>query len=80
MILLIVLLFLILTSLLKTKEVVDEKIDKWEEEIIVPNNNLNPLEVEEDKLDFVLEIPRKVENLLSKLFGFLFGLFEKIIS
>ena len=74
-----VLLFLILTSLVSPKESVDDRMEEWEAEITDPNNNLNPLEREESRLDFILEIPRKVENIINKLFAFIFGFFEKIL-
>lgn len=80
LIILVVLVVTILLSFLNEPAVTDEKLDKWEEEIVNPNNELDPLNEKVGEDVFILDIAQKIERLINKVFSFVTGFVEGIID
>lgn len=80
LIILIAVVLLVFISLLNDKPTQVDKLEQWEEEIIDPDNNLNPLEETEEDSRFILGVGSKVEGIINKFFSFIFGFFERIVG
>ena len=80
LIVLIVAVLLVVISIFNQEPSTEDKLSSWEEEIVDPNNDLNPLELTEENGRLILNIGSKVENVINKIFTIIFGFFEKIIG
>ena len=78
LIILIILVVTVFLSLFNEEPVTDDKLLDWEEEIIDPNNQLDPLNEKVGKNVFIIDIAQKIEGLINKVFSFVTGLFEKL--
>ncbi len=80
MIILIVFIVLILLSLFDQRPSTDEKLQEWEEEIVDPNNQLDPLNEKVGKNVFIIDVALKIENIIDKVFSFVISFFESIVE
>ena len=80
LIILIVVVVLVFISLFDESPSTDEKLEEWEEEIVEPNNELDPLNEKVGKNVFIIDIAQKVESIISKVFSFIINLFEGIVD
>lgn len=55
----------------------DENLEKWEEEIVIPDNDLDPLEEKVDNNVFIIDIALKIESLINKFFDLFLGFFKQ---
>lgn len=76
---LIILILIVIVSLLNNEPSTEDKLGEWEEEIIDPNNELDPLNEMEDNTVFIIKVSQKVEGFIEKIFSFVIGLVERII-
>jgi hypothetical protein len=82
-VLLIVLIIVVLTILLSffdEEPATDDKLEEWEEEIVDPNNQLDPLNEKVGENVFILNVAAKIENLIDKVFSFIIGFCEGVID
>lgn len=80
LIIMISLVLVIILSLLDTEDATDDKLGDWEEEIVDPNNKLNPLGNKESEKAFILEIPQKFEGFIGKIFNVIISFFEGLVN
>ena len=72
--------FIILFSFFNQEAATDSKLEQWEEEIINPNNQLDPLNDKVGDNVFVLDVAKKIEGLINKVFSFIIGFVEGVID
>ena len=77
---LIVVILVILSSFLNEKPATDDKLEEWEEEIVDPNNELDPLNEKVGETVFVINVAQKIEYGIDKIFSFVIGVVESIID
>ena len=77
LILLVIIIVLVILSVLKEEPQSDKKLEEWEEEIIEPNNTLNPLAEKSDSDAIILNLANKIENTIDKFFDVIIGVVEK---
>lgn len=80
LIILIVLIVIVLLSLFNEEPSTDTKLGEWEEEIIDPNNQLDPLNEKVGKNVFIIDIALKIEGIINKIFSFVIGFFEEVVD
>ena len=80
LIILIILVVMTLFSLVFEDSPNDNNLDEWEEEIIDPNNNLDPLNERVDNTVFILNIANKIESIINSVFSFVINFFEGLLN
>ena len=80
LVILIVLVLVIFSSFLGERPTTNESLSEWEEEIQNPNNTLDPLNEKVGNDVFVIDIAKKVENIINKFFSFVIGIVEGFID
>ena len=80
LIILIILVIIVLLSLFEEAPSTDNKLEEWEEEIVDPNNQLDPLNQKVGKNVFIIDIALKIENLIDKFFSVIISFFEGVID
>ena len=76
----IILVVIVLLSLFDEEPSTDTKLEEWEEEIVEPNNQLDPLNQKVGKNVFIIDIALKIENLIDKFFSVIISFFEGVID
>lgn len=69
-----------LFSLFDQQPSTNDKLDKWEEEIIDKDNELDPLGNNVGKSGFVINIASTIENIITKFFSLVLGFFEGLLD
>ena len=54
----------------------DENLEKWEEEIVIPDNDLDPLNEKVNDNVFIIDVALKIESLINKFFDLFLGFFQ----
>ena len=80
MIILIVVIVVILSSFLSETPATDDKLEEWEEEIVNPDNELDPLNQKVGNTVFIINVAQKVESLIDKIFSFVIGFVEGVVD
>ena len=80
LIILIVVVLTILLSFFNEEPATDDKLEQWEEEIINPNNQLDPLNEKVGDSIFILNVASKVENFINKFFSLIISFCEGVID
>ena len=80
LVILVVVILVILSSFFQEKPATDEKLEEWEEEIVNPNNELDPLNQKVGNNVFVINVAQKIELVINKIFSFVIGLVEGIVD
>ena len=71
---------MILSSFFQEQPATDEKLEEWEEEIINPNNELDPLNERVGNNVFIINVAHKIELVINKIFSFMIGLVEVVVD
>ena len=79
-IILVVVIVVVLSSFLSETPATDDKLEEWEEEIVNPNNELDPLNQKVGNTVFIINVAQKVESLIDKFFSFVIGFVEGIVD
>ena len=80
LVILVSLILVILLSFLNEESATDSKLDKWEEEIVDPNNQLDPLNEKVGENVFIISVAQKIEGMINKVFSFVISFFEGVID
>ena len=80
LVILIVLVLVIFSSFLGERPATNESLSEWEEEIQNPDNSLDPLNEKVGNDVFVIDVAKKVENIIDKFFSFVIGIVEGFID
>ena len=80
LVILIILVIVVLLSLLDESPSTDTKLEEWEEEIVDPNNQLDPLNQKVGKNVFIIDVALKIDNLIDKIFTAIISFFEGVIE
>ena len=54
----------------------DKKLEQWEEEIVIPDNQLDPLNEKNTNSVFIIDVALKIEGVINKIFGIVLGLLQ----
>ena len=80
LIILIVVIVVVFSSFFQEKPATDAKLEEWEEEIINPNNELDPLNEKVGNHVFIINVAHKIELVINKIFSFVIGLVEGVVD
>ena len=80
LIILIVVIVVVFSSFFQEKTATDAKLEEWEEEIINPNNELDPLNEKVGNHVFIINVAHKIELVINKIFSFVIGLVEGVVD
>lgn len=79
-IIIIVVIVLTLISFLDLNDVNDRNLEKWEEEIVIQDNQLDPLEEKVGSNSFLIDVALKIEGLINKVFDIVLDFFNFITT
>ena len=80
LIILVVVVLMIFLSVLKEEPSTEIDLENWEEEIVLPNNNLDPLNEDTGNSVFLLDFASKIEGFIGKVFSIIIGFVEGVIA
>lgn len=75
LIIIISIVILTLFSFLNVEDTEALNLEEWEEEIVLPDNQLDPLN-EKMNNTFIIDVALKIEDLISNFFDFLLSFFK----
>ena len=80
LIILIIVVLTIFLSFLNEEGPTDDKLESWEEEITNPNNQLDPLNDKVGDSVFIIDVAKKIDGFIGKVFSFILGFFEGVVD